>query len=121
MTRQAMDVFRKLVRIRPDDPYAQHNLAVSCFMLDRMDEGIIHCRRALKIKPEYPLALYNIALAYHRKGDVSRARRYVSKALELDPTDEHATKLAGKLVPRGFLGRLVAKIQGDQPGEIQGR
>ena len=43
--------------------------------MDRLREGIRHCRRALKLKPEYPLALYNLAIAHLKMGQLPRARR----------------------------------------------
>ena len=95
--RRANSVLERLVRLRPGDAQARHNLAVSYFLLNRLDEGIVHCRRALKLRPDYPLALYNLALAHMQKGQVPRARRYAVKAMEIAPDSEQIRQLFHRL------------------------
>lgn len=115
MARQAQNLFRRLVRMCPNDAYAHHNLAVSCFLTDHVDEGIEHCRLALEHKPEYPLAMYNLALAYLERGDLLEARRLAEQALALAPADEHIQALARRVQPKGFWGRLVARLKRPTP------
>jgi len=43
------------------------------------------------------LALYNLAQAHMQAGQLERARRYVAKAVTLDPSDTQIRELAGKL------------------------
>ncbi|MCJ7544998.1 MAG: tetratricopeptide repeat protein, partial [Phycisphaerae bacterium] len=104
--RQANLVLRRVVRLDPDDPQSQHNLAVSYFMLHRLDEGIRWCRRALKLKPNYPLALYNLALAHMHLGQTARARRYAARAMTAAPGDEKIRRLSSRLGVEGFWSRL---------------
>lgn len=104
--RQANLVLRRAVRLQPDDPQAQHNLAVSYFMLQRLDEGIRWCRRALKLKPDYPLALYNLALAHMHLGQTARARRYAARAMTAAPGDAKIRRLSSRLGAGGFWSRL---------------
>jgi len=111
-TRFANIVLQRLVRLRPQDAQAQHNLAVSYFMLKRIDEGILHCRRALKIRPDYALALYNLALAHLQKGQVPRARRYVARALTVDPRNDQVRRLCRKLGMTGLWTRLRSRLFG---------
>ncbi len=47
-TQRANHVLQRLVKLSPDDAHAHHNLAVSYFMMKKMDEGIQHCRRAIQ-------------------------------------------------------------------------
>ena len=108
--RQANLVLRRLVRLQPDDPHAQHNLAVSYFMLHRLSEGIRCCRRALKLKPDYPLALYNLALAHMRLGQTGRARRYAARAMTAAPGDENIRRLTRRLGARDFWSRLRSRL-----------
>jgi superkiller protein 3 len=108
--RQAGEALRRLVTLAPDDAHAHHNLAVSCFMLGELDDGISHCRRALKLKSDYPLALYNLALAHLQKNMTRRARRYASKALALAPTDEQVRRLCGRLGLLGAWTRLKMRL-----------
>ena len=111
-TTEANAAFRQLVDLRPDDPQVRHNLAVSFFMLDKIDDGIRHCRRALKLRPGYPLALYNLALAYLRKGQLPRARRYAARAMMICPGDEHVCRLSRQLGMTGLLSRLRNRLTG---------
>ena len=107
---QANAVWRKLVNLAPDDPHAQHNLAVSFFMMDRIDEGIRHCRCALRLRPDYTLAMYNLALAHMQKGQILWARRYVKRALIVAPHDENVRMLAKKLGLTGLWARLKSRL-----------
>ena len=106
LNHQANAVLRRLVVLSPEDPYAQHNLAVSFFKMDRLEEGIKHCRRALKLKPDYPLALYNLALAHLKRGQIPRARRYVSRALTMAPKDQNIRELSNQLGVKGIWAKL---------------
>ena len=106
LTRHANSVLSRLVALSPEDPYAQHNLAVSYFKMDRMNEGIHHCRRALKLKPEYPLALYNLALAHLKMGQIPRARRYVAKAMTMAPKDDNIRELSKRLGIKGIWAKI---------------
>jgi tetratricopeptide (TPR) repeat protein len=108
LTDKAHKVLTRLVTLRPSDAHAQHNLAVSCFLMDRLDEGIQHCRKALKLDPEYPLALYNLSLAHLHKGQVARARRYAERALMLSPQDENIRRLTKRL----GMNRLWTRLRG---------
>jgi tetratricopeptide (TPR) repeat protein len=110
LSRHASKVLSRLVELRPDDPYAHHNLAVSYFMMGRYDDGITHCQKALKLKADYPLATYNLALAYMQKGDRDRARQYAARALEMAPEDTHIVDLARELGTTGWLGRIRGKL-----------
>ena len=105
-THHANTILRRLVEIQPDDPHAQHNLAISFFMLDELDDGIRHCRKALKLKPEYPLALYNMALAHLRIGQVKRARRYAARALTMAPRNKHIIRLSRQLGMTGLWSKF---------------
>jgi len=110
-TRRANQVLSRLVTLSPDDPHAHHNLAVSHFMLGRLQDGISHCRKALKLKPDYALAFYNLALAHLQEGSIRRARRYAAKAMMLSPRDEHIRSLSGRLGLGGFWARLRLKLR----------
>jgi Flp pilus assembly protein TadD len=107
---QANAVLQKLVELQPENPHAEHSLAVSYFLLGGIDEGIRHCRRALKLKPEYPLALYNLAQAHMQQGQYERARRYVAKAITMDPADGQIRELAGKLGVVNFWTTLKNRL-----------
>ncbi|MBI5725060.1 MAG: tetratricopeptide repeat protein [Planctomycetes bacterium] len=110
----ANEALSRLVTLMPQDPQAQHDLAVSYFRLRKVDHGIRHCRKAIKLKPDYALALYNLAVAHRRLGQIRRARRYASRALLLAPRDKDICKLARNLRMPGLLLRLGGKFQPDK-------
>lgn len=110
LVKHANAVLRRLVELCPEDPHAQHNLAVSYFKNKKLQEGIVHCRRALKLKPDYSLALYNLALAHMKLGQTKRARRYVSKALEISPNDDNIRDLSHKLEQTGVFKRVMKRL-----------
>ncbi|MCK5113364.1 MAG: tetratricopeptide repeat protein [Phycisphaerae bacterium] len=110
MTDKAHKVLSQLVELNPRDAHARHNLAVSCFLMDNMDEGIAHCRKALKINPHYSLALYNLSLAYMQKGQLSRAKRYITRAVKMSPGDENIQRLSKRLGVEGFWPKIKAQL-----------
>ena len=116
LTKQANAVLLHLVELQPDNALARHNLAVSCFMLNKVDEGISHCHRALKINPEYSLAMYNLALAHLQKGQTARAKRYVERALTISPDDKQVLSLAKRMGMRGWWVKIQMKFKAsDKP------
>jgi len=108
---RANAVLRKLVSLQPDNPHAEHSLAVSYLLMGQLDEGILHCRRALKLTPNSPLILYNLAQAHLQKGQINRARRYIAKALVQSPSDPQIRNLAGRLGVVGFWSTIKKRIR----------
>ncbi len=109
--RQANEALRKLVALEPENAAAHHSLAVSYFLMHDLDAGIRHCRRALKHRPNYALALYNLSLAHMQKGQMSRARRYASRAIVAAPTDKNIHTLAAQLGLNGFWQSVKAALR----------
>ena len=100
LTHQARRVLGRLAELCPNNAVVHHNLAVTCFRLRRLDEGVRHCRRALRIRPNYPLALRNLAIAHMRLGRLDRARCYVARALRLEPASGALQGLQRRLARR---------------------
>ncbi len=111
LTEQANQVLTQLVEIMPQDANARHNLAVTCFRMDKVDEGIDHCRKALQIQPEYPLALYNLALAHVKRDEHPQARLCVNEGLRLDPTNQSLQDLTRQLSePANLLAQIRRRL-----------
>ncbi len=112
LVREARSVLQQLVEIAPSDAVAWHNLAVACFELGLLPEGIRHARRAIRLKPNYPLASYNLAVAMLQQGQRRRAMCYVRKGLALAPKDRDLLGLDRKLRRAGrWTTRLWGRVQ----------
>ncbi len=112
MAREAKGVLTQLVEVAPSDAVAWHNLAVACFELGQLPEGIGHARRAIRLKPDYTLASYNLAVAMLQQGQLRRAMCQIRKGLTHEPQDRNLLDLRRKL-RRGhhWTTRLWARVQ----------
>ncbi|HNX26741.1 MAG TPA: tetratricopeptide repeat protein [Phycisphaerae bacterium] len=106
MVELAYHAFARLAALLPNDANALHNLAVCCFMLNRMEEGIVHCRKSIRICGWYILAIYNLALAYKCLGRNKRALALTIKAFRLSPKDPNVIMLRKRMGFGGWFGYL---------------
>ena len=67
------------------DCYIYNELSVLFYKQGKVDEGLTMARRALEMKPLVAWAYYNVGLGHDKKGQLKRAVKYYSKALELNP------------------------------------
>jgi tetratricopeptide (TPR) repeat protein len=102
----AETAFTRVLATNPQSAEAEHNLAVTLFMANRVDEGIEHCRRALRIQPKFMLALSNLALAYMGKKDYTRASYFLREALDIAPEDPQLKQIQSRLKFRATLAWL---------------
>ena len=65
--------------------YVYNELSILFYKLGRVDEGLKMARLALKMKPFVAWTYYNIGLGHDKKGNLRRAVKYYSKALEINP------------------------------------
>ena len=112
LTTYAHGVLGRLAKLCPDDPVVRHNLAVTCFRLRRLEDGITHCRAALRLRPKYPLALYNLAMAHMKLGRLDRARCCVDRALQIEPSNESYLTLAHRLDRKDRLWPRIRRFFG---------
>lgn len=110
MVELAYHAFARLVAIAPDDANALLNLAVCCFMLNRMEEGITHCRRSIRTCGWYVLAIYNLALAYKCIGRDRRAMILTIEAFRIAPKDPNVAMLRKRMGFGGLWGYLKLKF-----------
>jgi len=86
----AIEAYRKALRINPEDAVAWYNLGVAYGELNRYNDAIEAYRKALRISPEDAVAWYNLGVAYgelDRYNDAIEAHR---KALRINPEDAAA-------------------------------
>lgn len=70
---QAARSFRRVVRIFPNSPEANYNLALAYDRTGNWTQAIAYYRKTLKVSPYFKEAYYNLAIIYERKGWHNRA------------------------------------------------
>lgn len=71
---------------------------VARLLVQRTDEGVRDCRRALRLSPRNTLAMQNLVVAYLDLGRLGRARYWFGKAMELSPGDAQLQRLRYRLI-----------------------
>ena len=103
---QAYALLLQLLDFAPMDAAVWHNMAVACFQLGWVPEGILYCRHALRLRPNYPLARYNLAVGYAANGQLRRARAQVRRGLRDAPDHAELVPLNRQLRRRYLTDRL---------------
>ena len=82
---EAVDQFRKALKLQPNSADAHGNLAVALQRHGRRDEAIEHYQLALHLRPRYPQAHYNFATALEEAGRLTEAMDHYSRTLSERP------------------------------------
>jgi tetratricopeptide (TPR) repeat protein len=85
MYADAQTLYRAIVTRNPDCWMAHSNLGALLANSGKLDEAIVHYKRALEIKPDYAEASYNLGNALADRGEIDEAIIRFRKALEIDP------------------------------------
>lgn len=85
MYNEAIDVYTRIVAIKPDAGYAFFKKGTILSRINRYDEAIISLRRAVKLMPENAVAYNNLAVAYGKAGNLNEEISNLKKALKLRP------------------------------------
>lgn len=64
----ALEAFEKAVEADPNDGYTRRNLGGMLIGFNRIDEAVLHLRKALDLLPDDPQAIYGLATALERAG-----------------------------------------------------
>ena len=80
---EAEQAFRTAVMLNPSFAEAWNNLCALLLSLERTEEAIAACVRAVEAYPDYADAHFNLALAYFRSGSLLESEREALKAKEL--------------------------------------
>ena len=101
--RAGLDVYQKALEISPEDENLYYNMAMAFYEGKLFRQAIERLEDALKINPKFgqgdaPLCSnIGVILSKGGKADKEKARRFLGKALELDPSQERAQKLLAQL------------------------
>lgn len=85
----AVETLKKALAIDPANGNAHNSLGfIMAESGEDIDEAIKHIRDALDVTPDNPAYFDSLGWAYHKKGDIVNARRYLMKAFQLAPYHE---------------------------------
>jgi cytochrome c-type biogenesis protein CcmH/NrfG len=93
----AVEAYRKALRIDPDHALAWYDLAMAYLGLQRHSDAIEAFQQALRIKPDNALTWYNLGIVYNEAGNNSAALDVVKTLRRLDP--EKADTLFNLIAP----------------------
>ncbi|MGE4290608.1 MAG: tetratricopeptide repeat protein [Desulfovibrio sp.] len=101
---EAIENYRKALRIAPDDEGLHYNVGVAYFEGGRTQDAVNSFARAVKLNPEFhkgnDRVSYNLANVFYRAGSMPRAEQYLKDALEANPDNAQARKLLDELLRR---------------------
>lgn len=88
----AISIYRKALRIDPDDMETLYLLGTAYGQLADLDNAVLYLERALTIAPDHPEALNNLGLILKRCGKPDDAIRLYQRALDIQPdyADAHS-------------------------------
>lgn len=106
----------KVLEIHPTYKQAYAIRGTANLLAENFDAAIADLDRALTLDPGYEDAANKLLIAYRqagqfygeKKGDLTRSKSYLDKALQLDPNDYEALRLSGVL--NGVSGRKAQAI-----------
>jgi tetratricopeptide (TPR) repeat protein len=90
-------VLRELLRQRPEDPSAHHNLGTVCALQDRHSEAVPAFRRSLELRPDSSNTWYQLGNALWNSGQPQEAQRAWEQAVRVDPGNTAAAKVLREL------------------------
>lgn len=102
--REAIQHFDEALRLEPELPIAEYNLAGALRDLGQGHLAIDHYREALRLHPGYAKAAYNLAQVYYELQDLEEAARYYRETIRLWPDFAEGYNNLGNCYFR--LGRL---------------
>ncbi len=96
---EALETYTKILGLDSLNQNAYFNMGFIQYQyLQLYNEALVNFEQAVKVNPKYFQAIYMRGLCYEAKGDVARAKREYSYALELNPNYDKAAKGLQRLV-----------------------
>ena len=91
-------LYEHAVSVHPEIYISQHNLGWVYLGEGRIDEAIIHLKKAIEIDPVRPKPHGNLSEAYGKKGMYEEGLKEALRSLELDPEKEAEYKDAVRIL-----------------------
>ncbi len=95
--KQAMDLIRKAVKLKPADGYFVDSLGWAHYRLGNFEKAAKHLERAVELRSDDPVINDHLGDAYWRVGRFLEAKYQWSQALTLEPEPEDETRIKEKI------------------------
>jgi len=82
---QAEHIYKRILKVQPDNADALHFLGIIYYQLRNYDLAIEYLKKVLQFNPANADAHYNLGIAFQEKGQIDEAIRCFQKTTELDP------------------------------------
>jgi len=93
---EAIENYKKVVKLRPDMGYAYFKMGTAYNRLDRAEEAIAAFKKAIRYLPDYAVIYNNMGIAYGRLNRVDDEIDALKKAIRLRPRYASARYNLGK-------------------------
>ena len=98
---QAIEYFKKVLALKPDDEMAVVNMANAYRQLGRDEEALVGYRRFLELDPRSAQVRYEVAQILIDRGELDEARRMLTEALRIEPKMNAARNALGVVALNG--------------------
>jgi len=82
---KAIEAFKQVIRIDPDDANTHYNLGVAYDQLGFYKDAIEAYKQVIRIDPDHALAHHNMGAAYSKLGNHTKAIEAFKQAIRIDP------------------------------------
>lgn len=93
----ATQIANEAVAVFPNDPTLRYTRAKANFMIERYDDAIADCLKAVEIKPDFSKAHFLIAKCYMKKNEPKKARFFVRRTLFYDKENVSAAEMISQI------------------------
>jgi len=115
---EAVEVFRFALGENPDDAYGHLHLGNVYGHLGRLEEAVIHWRRAVELDASLSVALRNLGLYYWSAADdLDKAAAYYRQAIAARPTDQTLYRDLAEILVEDHQGNEAVKLLETMPFE----
>jgi tetratricopeptide (TPR) repeat protein len=98
--KHARTIWDKAVRLDPDSPEINYNLALACFHLRDMTQARAYASNAVRLWPDFPEANVLYGTILYMLADNALAKQVLGHAEQLRPDDAMVRRLLGELRSR---------------------
>lgn len=86
-TEKAKTLFSSAVKIQPNNPWIQNNLAMILITMNKLSDASKHAKKAIQLMPELETAHNNLGLIYRKTNNNGKAEKAFMQAVKLNPND----------------------------------